>query len=110
MADSKTLEHIDQWVEDNWEDVVKDIERLVNIPSQEDLDHACEGMPYGPGPLKALEAGLEMSERMGMKAANHEGYVGTADYTGENDDKKICIIGHLDTVPCGPGWSQDPHR
>lgn len=110
MADSKTLEHIDQWVENNWEDVVKDIEKLVNIPSQEDLDHAGEGMPYGPGPLKALEAGLEMCERMGMKAANHEGYVGTADYTGENDDKKICIIGHLDTVPCGPGWSQDPHK
>ena len=32
MADSKTLEHIDQWVEDNWEDVVKDIEKLVTFP------------------------------------------------------------------------------
>lgn len=110
MADAKTLEQIDQWVKDRWEDVIADIETLVNIPSQEDLDHATEGKPYGPGPAEALEAGLRMCERMGMKAENHEGYVGTADYVGDNDEKKIAIIGHLDTVPCGPGWSQDPHK
>lgn len=93
MADAKTLEQIDQWVEDHWEDVIADIETLVNIPSQEDLDHATEGKPYGPGPAEALEAGLRMCERMGMKAENHEGYVGTADYVGDNDEKKIAIIG-----------------
>ncbi|OUP05888.1 Sapep family Mn(2+)-dependent dipeptidase [Collinsella sp. An2] len=109
MADAQLVERIDAWIDEHWETIVQEIGTLVNIPSQEDLDHAGEGMPFGPGPLRALEAGLDLCDRLGMKAKNHEGYVGTADYPGADDSKKICIIAHLDTVPCGPGWTQDPH-
>ncbi|MBE6469543.1 MAG: M20 family metallopeptidase [Coriobacteriaceae bacterium] len=110
MMDAEFNQRIDTWIEENWETVVTEIETLVNIPSQEDLERAGEGMPFGPGPRRALDAGLDLCERLGMRAENHEGYVGTADYPGEDDSKKICQIAHLDTVPCGPGWTQDPHR
>ncbi|MDY4040647.1 MAG: Sapep family Mn(2+)-dependent dipeptidase [Collinsella sp.] len=110
MADAELNQQIDSWIESKWETIVKEIETLVNIPSQEDLEHAGEGMPFGPGPRRALDAGLDLCERLGMRAENHEGYVGTADYPGADDSKKICQIAHLDTVPCGPGWTQDPHQ
>ena len=110
MADEKLLTSINTWIDEKWEEIVSEIETLVNIPSQEDLDHAGPGEPFGPGPHRALVAGLDLCSRLGMKAEDHEGYVGTADYPGVDDDKKICQIAHLDTVPCGPGWSQDPHK
>ena len=109
MADANMLAKIDDWIESKWEEIVSEIETLVNVPSQEDLDHAAPGMPFGPGPRRALDAGIDLCERLGMTAACHEGYVGTADYPGADDSKKICQIAHLDTVPCGPGWTQDPH-
>lgn len=109
MADEKLLKDIDAYIDENWETIVDEIKTLVDIPSQEDCDHAAEGMPFGPGPRKALDAGLDLCSRIGMKAENHEGFVGTADYVGKDDTKKICQIAHLDTVPCGPGWTQDPH-
>lgn len=109
MADPQKTARIDAWIEEKWEQIVSEIEALVNIPSQEDLDHAGPGMPFGPGPRRALDAGLNLCRRLGMVAENHEGYVGTADYPGADDSKKICQIAHLDTVPCGPGWTQDPH-
>lgn len=109
MADTTHLQEIDRWIDSQWEDIVSEIETLVNIPSQEDTEHASEGMPFGPGPRKALDAGLDLCRRLGMDAQCHEGFVGTADYKGADDSKKICQIAHLDTVPCGPGWTQDPH-
>ena len=110
MDTNERMQHIDSWIDSNWETIVSEIKTLVDIPSQEDTDHAAEGMPFGPGPRKALDAGLDLCKRLGMEAACHEGFVGTADYPGEDDSKKICLIAHLDTVPCGPGWTQDPHQ
>ncbi|MBY4798004.1 Sapep family Mn(2+)-dependent dipeptidase [Collinsella sp. AGMB00827] len=109
MPDPTESSTIDAWIDAKWEEIVKEIGTLVAIPSQEDLEHAAEGMPFGPGPKKALDAGLDLCSRLGMHAENHEGYIGTADYPGRDDSKKICQIAHLDTVPCGPGWSRDPH-
>ena len=109
MADTALLEQIDAWIDEKWEHIVSEIKTLVDIPSQEDLDHAGPGEPFGPGPHRALLAGLDLCRRLGMDVADHEGYVGTADYPGADPTKQVCQIAHLDTVPCGPGWSQDPH-
>ncbi|QWT18284.1 Sapep family Mn(2+)-dependent dipeptidase [Collinsella sp. zg1085] len=109
MVDTELTERIDAWIEARWETIVSEIGTLVGIASQEDLEHAGPGMPFGPGPRKALDAGLDLCKRLGMHAENHEGYVGIADYPGADPTKTICQIAHLDTVPCGPGWTQDPH-
>ena len=109
MDTNERSQHIDAWIDAHWDEMVGEIETLVNIPSQEDTEHAAEGMPFGPGPRKALDAGLDLCKRLGMDAACHEGFVGTADYPGTDPSKQICLIAHLDTVPCGPGWTQDPH-
>lgn len=109
MNREQLLKDIDSWIDERWETIVSEIKTLVDIPSQEDRAHAGEGTPFGPGPRRALDAGLDLCRRLGMDAKCHEGYVGTADYEGADPAKQICLIAHLDTVPCGPGWTQDPH-
>lgn len=89
--------------------IVADIAKLVEIPSTEDLAAAAPGAPYGPGPAAALEAALEIAEGMGMAATNCEGHIGFADLPGETETQ-LGIIGHMDVVPAGPGWTFEPFK
>ena len=57
-SDELLEQRIDRYLDEHWEDIVADIDRLVRIPSFEDLGAAAEGAPYGPGPRKALDAAL----------------------------------------------------
>ena len=89
--------------------IVADIAKLVEIPSTEDLAAAAPGAPYGPGPAAALDAALEIAEGMGMTVTNCEGHIGFADLAGKTE-KQLGIIGHVDVVPAGPGWSFEPFK
>ena len=100
---------IDEYLENNWDDVVADIASLVEIASIEDLAAAVPGAPYGPGPRAALDQALEMAERFGLDAHDCEGHIGYADLAGESATQ-IGIIGHTDVVPAGPGWHFEPHK
>lgn len=64
------------------------------------------GMPFGPGPAKALEKALELAERWGFETSNDDNYVGTADLNDLPD--KLHILAHLDVVSVGDGWDTDP--
>lgn len=98
---------IDEYLAQNWEQVVADIDALVQIPSMEDMAQAAEGAPYGPGPRVALDAALALAQREGLDAHNCEGYIGYADLPGEMPTQ-IGIIGHVDVVAPGPGWTFEP--
>lgn len=93
----------------HWEDMVADIEDLVRIPSFKEADKADEsaGRPWGPGPAAALEAGLSLAHGFGFRAVNLDGRIGYADLEGESRTQ-IGIIGHMDVVPAGPGWTVPP--
>ena len=99
---------IDAYLEDNWETMVGDIETLVRIPSFEDLDKKADGAPFGPGPKEALTAALKLAADMGFQTHDAEGYIGFADFPGKSDTQ-LGIIGHMDVVPAGPGWSFEPY-
>lgn len=98
---------IDEYFDANWDDIVKDVEALVSIESCESLGEAAPGAPFGPGPRKALDAVLSLAERMGFETHDVDGYIGYADFPGDSDTQ-IGIIGHVDVVPAGPGWSMPP--
>ena len=98
---------IDAYLAAHWDDVVGDIESLVRIESVEDLPAGVEGAPYGPGPRAALDRALAIARDMGLTVHDCEGYIGYADLPGESD-AQIGIIGHVDVVPAGPGWSYEP--
>ncbi len=98
---------IDSYLEKNWESIVADIERVVRIESTEDLPVAKPGAPFGPGPRAALTEALDIARGMGFEVHDVDGYVGYADLPGESDTQ-IGIIGHVDVVPAGPGWTVEP--
>ena len=77
------------------------VQRLVPIEST--LGKAQPGQPFGPGPAAALEEFLAIAREWGLTTENHEGYVGTADLNG--GDTALHILGHLDVVDAGEGWT-----
>lgn len=106
-ADAEQL--IDRYLDEHWEEVVNDIAELVRIPSVEDLENAepPKGAPFGPGPRAALDAVLALARRMDFETCDLNGYLGYADWRGETDIQ-LGIIGHVDVVPAGPGWTIEP--
>lgn len=62
--------------------------------------------PFGAGNRKALEWFLKKASSYGLKCGEDSGYAAWAEY-GEGK-KLIGILGHLDVVPPGEGWSTNP--
>ena len=81
------------------------ISRLVAVKSVR--GEAAPGQPYGPGPAAALAEGVALSKEMGFRAENLENYVATADLNDK--ETALHILGHLDVVGEGKGWSTDPY-
>ena len=95
---------IDRFVEENTEDIVRDIARLVAVNSVEGEPE--EGAPFGRGPREALDLGLAIARELGLNAVDCEGKIGYA-ALGEGEEY-LATITHLDVVPVGEGWTGDP--
>lgn len=96
---------INERVEQLREEVIKSVQDLIKIKSVE--ENPKEGMPFGEGPAKALNAALELSKSLGFKVVNLDNYIGYAEY-GDGEDY-VGILGHLDVVPEGDGWIYPPY-
>ena len=99
---------IDAFAEQNRENILRDITRLVAVPSVEGVPEP--GAPFGPGPRAALDKALEIASELGLATHNAEGYIGWAETApiGESD-KFLATITHTDVVPEGNGWDADPY-
>ncbi|WP_270647070.1 dipeptidase PepV [Paeniclostridium hominis] len=86
-------------------DLLNDIVDMVKIPSVE--GEPLDGFPFGKNVGKALEKALEISQKLGFKTKNIDGYMGYAEF-GEGEDY-IAVVGHLDVVPEGSGWKYEPY-
>ena len=65
--------------------------------------------PYGIGVQEALEHMLKTGEEMGFETVNDENYAGHIEYSApDGGDEYFGIVGHLDVVPVGTGWTNDP--
>ena len=80
------------------------LQQNLRIPSVE--GPAEEGAPYGIHCRRSLDHVLEAAESMGFKTCNVDGHVGWCEY-GEGEEM-VAVLGHLDVVPTGDGWSFDP--
>ncbi|MGN0262406.1 MAG: Sapep family Mn(2+)-dependent dipeptidase [Eggerthellaceae bacterium] len=109
MLDPRLNDELEAYLDRNWETMLSELDRLVRIESVEDRSQACEGAPYGPGPARALEEALALWGSYGFQAHDCAGHVGYADWPGESP-VQIGIIGHVDVVPAGQGWSFPPFQ
>lgn len=84
-------------------DTVKTIQELIRIDSTN--QPAEEGMPFGKGAARALQAFLSCAAAMGFETRNYNNYVGEVLF-GEGEP--FAILAHLDVVPAGSGWTHAP--
>ena len=109
MIDEQLKRDVDAYVDEVWEDVVKDMDRLVRHDSVEDLSAAEPGKPWGPAANDALVEAERMAERLGLEVTDLDGYLGFADVPGASGpDRYVATIAHTDIVPTGEGWNFPP--
>jgi succinyl-diaminopimelate desuccinylase len=99
-------EVIDQWIEDNREEYIKNTIDLINIKSvsvKEDSE-----TPFGEGCAKVLDKALSLMRNFGFNTRN-EKYYGIASKDEKRSNKKVGIFLHLDVVPEGNGWTYSPY-
>lgn len=92
-------------IEQYEDDMIRSTQEIISIKSVEEEEKP--GMPFGEGPYKALEKALKLSEEMGFKTKNLDGYAGYAEF-GEGEET-VGILVHLDVVPEGEGWTYPPY-
>ncbi len=98
-------------LEQNNEEMIFALQKAVRINSEEGESYIGKDksvFPFGQGIQEALEATLAMAKEMGFQVKNVDNYGGHIDFEGTGD-KIMAIIGHLDVVPAGSGWSHEPY-
>lgn len=105
-ADSKLLTDIDRFICAHEDRIVKDIARLVAIPSVAGTPEP--GAPYGSAPKQGLDCALAIARELGLKTVNCADRIGYAVVGEDRDDGYLATITHTDVVPAGSGWPADP--
>lgn len=85
-------------------DLLSCLQENLRIPSVEGTP--ADGAPYGVEIRKSLDHVLASAEKLGFRTENVDGHVGWCEY-GEGEEM-VAVLGHLDVVPAGDGWSFDP--
>ena len=88
------------------EEIISSVQDIVRIPSVEGKE--LPGKPFGEEVDKALTATLALAEKLGFQVKNIDGYAGHAEF-GEGEET-MGILGHLDVVPEGSGWTYPPYE
>ncbi|WP_312640957.1 Sapep family Mn(2+)-dependent dipeptidase [Hydrogenoanaerobacterium sp.] len=100
-------QQIDQWIAWNKDEMVEQIIRLVSCKS---VRSAPDGeYPFGREVASALDIALQLASEAGLETVNDAYYYGLATLPGTGE-KKLGMFAHLDVVPEGNGWFQDPYQ
>ncbi len=95
---------LDEIVESLQEPLIKTLQKWVRINSVK--GEAAPNAPFGPAVRQALDTALADCRELGFEVRDIDGYAGDAQM-GEGEDV-LGILAHLDIVPAGDGWKQDP--
>ncbi|MFC0298202.1 dipeptidase PepV [Geobacillus jurassicus] len=88
------------------DDLIRDVQALVRIPSVRDDEQAQPGAPFGPKVAQALEYMLHRGREEGFRVKNVDGFAGHIEMG--HGEKLVGVLGHIDVVPPGDGWTMDP--
>ncbi len=102
---------ISEYLEENKQQMFSTLARLIEVESVLGKKDLQSNKPFGEGPAKALEVAEDILHDFGFISQNHENYMVTFDFGGEQSDKpELGIIAHLDVVPQGSGWTYEPFK
>ena len=97
--------HFNELLEKSMPDLIRDLQGCIRIPSIYRSDDS--GYPYGQPVQECLEYTLKLAESLGFTVHNMDNQLGWAEY-GEGEEM-VAVLGHLDVVPEGDGWTTDPY-
>lgn len=86
------------------EQLLKSLQESIRIRSVQ--GEASEQYPYGKGVQDCLDHALKTAEALGFATIDLDHQMGWCEY-GEGEEM-VAVLGHLDVVPEGDGWSFDP--
>ena len=99
---------LDAWVDAHVSDLLSTTQAVLRLPSVKDAatTDLAANAPFGKAISDALDYTLSVCAAQGFATANFAGFVGHADFgTGS---EIAAMLGHLDVVPVGKGWTHDP--
>lgn len=96
---------LEEFVEHDRAAMVETLSKAVRIKSER--EDAQPDKPYGAGPAACLDFMLQEAERLGFKTCNVDHHMGWCEY-GQGREM-VAVLGHLDVVPAGDGWQEDPY-
>jgi succinyl-diaminopimelate desuccinylase len=99
-------EKISAWVDAHESEILAQTQAILRVPSVKEAGGTGEGAPFGKAVADALTQTLSLCDSLGMRTKNFGGYAGHADI-GEGEEI-VGMLGHLDVVPAGEGWTRDP--
>ncbi|SCJ65173.1 Putative dipeptidase SA1572 [Anaerotruncus sp. 2789STDY5834896] len=99
-------EIIEKFIDDNGQQLLHDLGRLVAIPSVAPVSPQPGPYPYLEPCAQALDYMLRRGSEIGLAGENIDYRCGVLSY-GDGDES-IAIAAHLDVVPAGDGWTGDP--
>ena len=102
MENFNNVNHI---IDDLKEEMLNDLSDLIKIPSVG--DEPIGSCPFGSEVQKVFESFLEIGKRDGFDICNVDNYGGHIEFKGESEDI-FALLCHVDVVPAGSGWDQDP--
>lgn len=91
--------------EKNRDNMISDLKGLLEIPSV--VGEAEGDYPFGREVQRALEYMLALGASMGFETKNVDNYGGHIDFPG-SEEGIMAIVGHIDVVPEGEGWTYEP--
>jgi succinyl-diaminopimelate desuccinylase len=97
---------LNQYIDAHKDEIIQAVQDIVRIPSVE--SEPLPGKPFGEQIDRALVNALALAERLGFRVKNINGYAGYAEF-GEGEET-MAILGHLDVVPEGSGWTYPPYE
>lgn len=86
--------------------MIDTLREWIKIPSVK--GEPSEGAPFGKPARDALDKALSDCAALGFETFNADGYAGHADMGEGSVEDALAILGHLDVVPVGDGWTFDP--
>ena len=95
---------LNRHVLDLQDQLIVSLQESIRIPSVQ--GEAADNAPYGIEVKKCLDHALRCAEGLGFRTLNVDNHLGWCEY-GEGEEM-VAVLGHLDVVPAGDGWTCDP--
>ena len=97
-------EKVNRLIDSYREEFTETLQRWIRTPSVK--GEAADGAPFGRDVRKMLDTAMGDARKLGFAARDFDGY--TCDITLGDAEEKIAVLGHLDVVPVGDGWTKPP--